>query len=138
MAKEDFVKWQENVPANIRNDPLWKAEYYRLALYLFDLVWQDMEALQNDLRGREIVRQLTRSAGSIAANIEEAYGRGIETADGQRVLRIAIGECRETRGWYFRLRHLLDPDIMEHRLSLTSHLLAMLLRVRSSYYRRHR
>lgn len=138
MAQEDFLKWQENVPASIRNDPLWQAEYYRLALYLFDLVWQDVEALQHDLRGREIVRQLTRSAGSIAANIEEAYGRGIETADGQRVLRIAIGECRETRGWYFRLHHLLEHGIVEERLALTSRLLAMLLRVRSSYYRRHR
>ncbi len=138
MAQEDFLKWQKDVPASIQNDPLWRAEYYRLALYLFDLAWHDVETLQHDSLGREIARQLTRSAGSVAANIEEAYGRGIETADGQRVLRIAIGECRETRGWYFRLRHLLAHTIVEERLNLTSHLLAMLLRVRSSYYRRNK
>ena len=32
--EDDFARWQESVPQAIRNDPLWRAEYYRLALFL--------------------------------------------------------------------------------------------------------
>jgi hypothetical protein len=39
--------------------------------------------------------------------MEEAYGRGVGTADDVRILRIALGEGRETQGWYVRARHLI-------------------------------
>ncbi len=133
----DFREWQSTVPRALRDDPLWKAEYYRLALYLYELAWQDVEQIWNDLRGREVARQLIRSAGGVAANLEEAFGRGIHSADGQRVLRIALGECRETRGWYFRLRNLLPQPHLTARLDLLSRLIGMLTRIHTTYRRKH-
>ena len=136
--EDDFARWQKSVPQAIRKDPLWRAEYYRLALFLYELVWDDIEHIWRDLRGKEIARQLIRSAGSVTANLEEAFGRGIDSPDGQRVLRIALGECRETRGWYFRLRRLLPQATLAARLDILSRLIAMLTAIHTTYRRKHR
>jgi four helix bundle protein len=122
-----FEEWMKSVPARIRSDPLWDSAYYRFALYLYDLAWLDCEILYKDYRGREIVGQLIRSVGSISANVEEAYGRGVGTADYIRVLRIALGEGRETQGWYFRARHLVPADLMEKRIDLIQQIIALLV-----------
>ena len=116
MKDVEFDEWVDTVPMQLRNDPLWNSVYYRLAMYLFDKVWQDCEILRKDFRGREIVQQLVRSAGGISANLEEAYGRGVGSADYVRILRIALGEARETHGWYLRARHLLSEQLLELRL----------------------
>ncbi len=68
---EDYEGWLKQVPENITRSQLWKFVTYRKALYLADLVWYDSEALLRDERGRSIAWQITRSAGSISANIEE-------------------------------------------------------------------
>jgi len=111
MEKElPFEEWLKTVPEHMKADPLWKSAYYRLAMYLYDLVWLDAVTLNKDFRGREIVHQLVRSAGGVCANMEEAFGRGIGTADYVRIMRISLGELRETQGWYFRSRHILPND----------------------------
>lgn len=118
-------KWVESVPKQMKADPLWQSSYYRLAMYLYDLVWLDSVTLKKDFRGKEIVYQLIRSAGSICANMEEAYGRGIGTADYVRIMRISLGEARETQGWYFRSRHILSVDLMERRHKAINQVLAL-------------
>jgi four helix bundle protein len=122
-----FEEWVETVPDLITGDPLWKSVYYQQAMYLYDLIWQDCELLMKDIRGREISKQLIRSAGSVCANIEEAYGRGIESADALRILRIALGEGRETRGWYLRSRYLLSEGVLNQRLDLTTQIISQLV-----------
>ena len=102
----NYEEWMAQIPAGILADPLWVFEAYRSALFLADLAWFDCDKLMTDLRGRAIAGQLIRSAGSVPANIEEGYGRGYGK-DYARFLRIAIGSARETRGWYFRGRHIL-------------------------------
>ena len=124
----EFEEWLRKVLGTVRRSPLWQTHYYRLALYLFDLVWADSEALLRDHRGRDLARQMVRSSGSLCANIEEAYGRGISSADGLRVLRIALGEARELQGWYVRSRHLLGAEVMEQRLDLLERIIVMLTR----------
>ena len=79
-----------------------------------------------DSRGKSIAWQLIDSAGSIAANIEEGYGRGYGK-DYARFLRISLGSARETRGWYYRERHLLEPDVVKHRMELTNEIIASLV-----------
>jgi four helix bundle protein len=59
--------------------------------------------------------------------MEEAYGRGIGSADHVRILRIALGEARETQGWYLRARHLLSVDILEERLDVIGQIIALLV-----------
>jgi four helix bundle protein len=131
----NFDEWQKTVLERLRKDQLWESQYYRLAMYLYDLAWDDCEILRNDYRGREIVGQLIRSAGSICANLEEAYGRGVGTPDYVRIMKIDIGEIREAQGWYFRSRRILPPDLLEHRLSVINQVLSYVINTLNSHRR---
>ena len=136
---EAFVKfedWEKTVPDYVKKDPLWESLYYRVALYLYDLVWDDCDILQKDFRAKNNVGQIIRSSGSISANMEEAAGRGIGTPDYVRILKISLGEVRETRGWYYRARRLLSAKVLEHRLHLLDEIIGAL--VGSVAYQRKR
>lgn len=124
-----FEEWAKTLPDSLRNDPLWKSTYYRLSMYLYDLMWIDSEVINKDFRGREIVHQLVRSAGSVCANMEEAYRRGIGTADYVRIMRIALGELGETQGWYFRARHILGSELLEERIKIIQQTIALTVKV---------
>jgi four helix bundle protein len=122
---ERFEVWEKGVHSSLRNDPLWDFKVYPKALFLYDLTWFDCEQLLRDERGQAVARQLIRSAGAISANIEEGFGRGYGPDYAYR-LRIAMGEARETRGWYWRSRHLLSEEVLVHRLKLLDEIIAML------------
>ncbi len=132
-----FEEWVMQVPASMRQDPLWKFQVYPKALFLADLVWNDTERMMGDPRGRTIAQQLIRSVGSICANIEEGHGRGFgrENAYFQRV---ALGSAREARGWYYRGRRFLEPDVFRHRLRLLDEIIAALVRSSVQQRRYHR
>jgi four helix bundle protein len=76
--------------------------------------------------GKPIAQQLVRSAGSISANMEEGFGRGFGK-DYARFLTYALGSARESRGWYYRGRKLLKPDVLDHRLELLATIIAGLV-----------
>ncbi|MEM7133989.1 MAG: four helix bundle protein [Chloroflexota bacterium] len=118
--------WVEQVPDSIKKDPLWKLEVYRDALFLFDLIWHDCEILSNHTLGKPIADQLIRSGGSITANMEEGFGRGYGK-DYARFLRYSIGSAREARGWYYRGRRLLKPEVIQHRMQLLDKIIGSLI-----------
>ena len=120
-----FDEWVNTLPTSLRNDPLWKAAYYRSAMYLYDLVWLDSVLIGKDFRGREIVHQVVRSAGSVCANMEEAYRRGVGNADFVRIMRISFGELGETQGWYFRSRHILNEETLDKRIKVIQQAIAL-------------
>ncbi|HXD09631.1 MAG TPA: four helix bundle protein [Anaerolineales bacterium] len=124
-----FEEWVQILPVSLRNDPLWKSAYYRLAMYLYDLVWLDADVIKKDFRGREIVHQIVWSAGSVCANMEEAYRRGIGTADFVRIMRIALGELGETQAWYFRSRHILSQETLDERIKVIQQAIALAVTV---------
>jgi four helix bundle protein len=124
-----FEEWINSLPASLRSDPLWKSAYYRLCMYLYDLVWIDSVVINKDFRGRDIVYQIVRSAGSVCANMEEAYRRGIGTPDFVRIMRISLGELGETQGWYFRARHVLGNEILEKRIKVIQQAIALTVTV---------
>jgi four helix bundle protein len=121
-----YEEWEEGVPDVIKTDPVWRFFAYRKALFLYDLAWKDCGKLMRDTRGKAVARQLIRSAGSISANIEEGYGRGLGK-DRNYFLRVSTGSARETRGWYYRARRLLPKEVLEHRLTLLSETIALLV-----------
>ena len=128
MGKSDwksFEEWLEILPDCIKEDSLWRLETYRKSLFLSDLAWLDCEKLQANPLGQARMSQLLRSSGSIAANVEEGYGRGFGK-DYARFLRIVIGSARETRGWYWRNRHALDSEVVNHRMNLVTEIIRML------------
>ncbi|MBX7234615.1 MAG: four helix bundle protein [Caldilineales bacterium] len=123
---KNYDEWQQQVPESLKRDQLWQFETYRKALFLSDLAWFDAEKLLADPRGRATAWQLVDAAGSVSANIEEGYGRGFGK-DYARFLRIAAGSAKETRGWYFRGRHVFDAALVSHRLALADEIIGGLV-----------
>ena len=133
---QDFMKfedWEKTVPSYVKKDPLWESLYYRVALFLSDLVWDDCDLLQKDFRARHNVAQIMHSSGSVSANMEEAYGRGVGTPDYIRIIKISLGEARETRGWYYRSRRALPADLLEHRYKVIDHLISLIINLLNSH-----
>ena len=110
---------------NNMKDKLDDVIFYQKSLELWDNFWNDSETLLKDVRGRELAKQMTRSTGSISANIEEGYGRGYGK-EYPHFLRISRGSARETRGWYRRAKSLLPKDIITARDKELSEIIAML------------
>ena len=90
---------------------------YKLACQLFDEFWGDSEIVGKDYRGRELVKQQTRSLDSVCANIEEGYGRGFNKEMPQH-LKIARGEARESKGRYNRMKFLLSAETITKRIAI--------------------
>ncbi len=137
MGKEfvKFEEWEKMVPSYMKKDPLWESLYYRVALFLSDLVWDDCELLQKDFRAGHNVMQIIHSSGSVSANMEEAYGRGVGTPDYVRIIKISLGEARETKGWYYRSRRALPADLLEHRYTVIDHLISLIINLLNSHKR---
>ena len=103
-------------------DRLESFEIYRLARQLFDDWWADSEIIGRDYRGRELVKQQTRSLDSVCANMEEGYGRGFGKELPQH-LKISRGEARESLGRYQRCSHLLSTEVIEKRMATLNHVI---------------
>lgn len=115
------------VPEAIQLEEMWQFYGYRKALFLYDVCWRDCERLLKHPLGQAVAKQLIRSAGSISANVEEGYGRGFEGKARLYFLRVALGSARESKGWYYRAKGLLTSDVLAHRLSLISEVIALLV-----------
>ncbi len=121
-----YEEWEDCVPDQIKCEAVWKFLGYRKALFFYDICWQDCVGLLLHPLGKAVAGQLIRSAGSISANIEEGYGRGYGK-ERSYFLRVAIGSARESKGWYYRAKALLSPQVLEHRLGLASEIIALLV-----------
>ncbi|MEZ4709446.1 MAG: four helix bundle protein [Caldilineaceae bacterium] len=128
----NYVEWLVSVPREITDDPLWRNEVYRLALFLGDLAWKDAEKLCKHLLMRGLADQLYRATGSISANIAEGYSRASKK-DQARFYEYALGSAREARDWYFKARFVLGPDVTNHRLRLLVEITKHLMRMVPSY-----
>ena len=133
-----FEEWIVTVPERVKAEACWRFDAYPRALYLYELAWDDCEALVRDERGRVVARQLIRSVGSISANIEEGHGRGVGGKDYLYFLRIAEGSARESKGWYFRARQLLGPAVVEARQALLDEIIALLVTEQRRHQSRRR
>ena len=121
-----YEEWEGKVHERVREQPIWQFLGYRKALFFYELVWPDCEKLMRDKRGRAIAEQLLRSAGSVSANVEEGHGRGCGK---QRnwFSTVSIGSARESKGWYWRARHLISSEVLDHRLALADEVIALLV-----------
>jgi four helix bundle protein len=123
----NYEEWAEQVPDSFKNDPIWHFKAYPKALLLYDLAWEDTDKLLKDVRGRKLAAQLIDSAGSVSANIDEGFGRGIEGGEYIQFLRYALGSARETRSWYYKARKLLTAEAVRHRIALCDEIVALLV-----------
>ncbi len=121
----NYVEWQDTVFIEIKNDPIWKLEVYRLALFVGDIGWRDVLTLSKNKLMYSIADQLHRSLGSISANLTEGYSRS-KGLDRARFIEISLGSARESRDWYYKSKQVLSPEVIKHRMGLTTHIIAML------------
>jgi four helix bundle protein len=124
----NYTEWLNSVPPEIRKDSLWKMEAYRLALFAADLGWHDVTKLMGDKRTIDVSSQLYRALGSIGANVSEGYSRGTGR-DRARFYEYALGSARETRGWYYKGRHVLPEKVVEHRIGMLTGIIRLLLKM---------
>ena len=124
----NFAEWEENVPKLIRDDSLWTVEAYRISLFLSDVSWQDAKKLAKDDCSRSLSDQLYRSVGSISANIEEGYSK-LSAKDRARFYEYALGSARESRGWFYRGRHVLGGSVSNHRMDLCTQVIRLLIKM---------
>jgi len=122
----NYEEWQETVPEETRSDSLRKMAAYRLALFMGDLAWQDVVRLAQDRRMLALSDQLYRAPGSIGANLAEGYSRGTGR-DRARFYEYALVSARETRHWYYEARHVLGPEVTQHRLQLVTRVIQLIL-----------
>ena len=122
----DISDWENGVPATFKEDSLWKMKVYRLSLFLADIGWGDTTKLTQDRRTLGLSDQLYRAIGSISANLAEGYSRRTGK-DRARFYEYALGSARESRDWYYKARHILSEDVIEHRLDLLSNIIRLLL-----------
>jgi four helix bundle protein len=116
------------VPEEITNDPLWRMEVYRLALFASDLAWHDVSRLVQDKRTISLADQLYEAVGSISANIAEGYSRS-SGKDEARFYEYSLGSAREARTWYFQGRHVLGSTVALHRIRLLTQIIRLLLTI---------
>lgn len=122
-----YEEWLERVPESVQSEEMWQFFGYRKSLFFHDVCWRDCEKLLSHPLGKAVAQQLIRSAGSISANIEEGYGRGFAGKERLYFLRVALGSARESKGWYYRAKSLLKPDVFDHRMSLIGEVIALLV-----------
>jgi four helix bundle protein len=121
-----YAEWLETVPPELTNDPTWKLEVYRLALFAGDIGWNDVLALSKNNLMWGIADQLHRSLGSVSANLTEGYSRS-KGLDRARFFEISLGSARESRDWYYKSRHVLPAEVIKHRIGLTTKIIRMLV-----------
>src|SRR5688572_18680935 len=102
---DGLAEWSAQVPQVMRDDTIWRLPAYRFSLYLGDLAQvTDVPRIRRDYRTRRHIGQMLDAVQSISANIAEGYGRttGPERA---RFFEYAESSARESRDWYFKIRH---------------------------------
>jgi len=108
------------------DDKLHQFGAYRKACVLFDLAVADLTPLAKNPICARLVAQQIASSDSIAANIEEGYGRR-SRKDYAHFLVIARGSATETRGRYEqRFKHWLPADVIAARVALCEEIVAIL------------
>lgn len=122
----NYSEWEKKVPKAIKQDSVWNAKAYRLSLFLSDVAWQDATRLLHDKRTLGLSDQLYRSVGAISADIEEGYSRG-SGRDRARFYEYGLGSAREARGWYYKSRHILQDQVICHRIDLLTEIIKLLL-----------
>lgn len=120
-----YDEWHVSVPDEIKGDPLWNLEVYRLGLFVSDIAWQDALELNRHHLTRGIADQLYRAVCSISANIAEGYSRSTGK-DRARFLEYSLGSAREARDWYYKSRNTLKEEVVKHRINLLTQIIKML------------
>ena len=121
----NYTQWLVDVPPELINDPIWKLEVYRLGLFAGDIGLQDALFLMKKPLMLSVADQLHRAIDSISVNLTEGYSRS-KGPDRARFIEGSLGSARESREWYYKSRHIFKPEVLKHRMGLTTRIISML------------
>jgi four helix bundle protein len=121
----NYQEWLATVPPEITEDPLWRLDVYRLSLFIAEIGWKDVVLLNKNNLTRDAADQIIRSLNSISANIAEGYSRSTGK-DRARYFEYSLGEAREARDRYFKVRRVLKPDVVLHRIRILTQIVKIL------------
>ncbi len=124
-ASVNYQEWMSTVPEEIRQDPLWNLEVYRMGLFVADIGWEDVVILDKNKITRDAADQIHRSLDSISANIAEGYSRSTGK-DRARYFEYSLGEAREARDLYYKVRRALKQEVVLHRIKLLTQIVKIL------------
>ncbi len=116
-----------NVPAAIRNDPIWRLPAYRFALYLGDQL-KAATPMMRRKHSRRTIEQLLDAVRSISANIAEGYSR-TSGPDRAKFYEYANSSSYESRQWLFEVRDAFDPVVADAHMSIVNRIIAILTAV---------
>ncbi len=119
-------EWEARQPDSVTGDPIWRLHCFREALFLVELVRDDIRRFDRAGADEEAQGQLVRAVGSIAANVAEGYGRPT-SADRVRFFSYALGSAREAMTWYRLLRSADDTALFADRLERLARICRMLI-----------
>lgn len=134
-----YEEGMASVPPEFTNDPLWRMEVFRLAVFASDLAWHDVSRLAQDKRTVSLSDQMYRAVCSISANFSEGYSRR-SGKDQARFYEYSLGSAREARVWYYQGRFVLTEAVAMHRITLMTKIIRLLLNASSyphNWPRRH-
>jgi len=123
-----YDEWLTTVPSELTDDPLWRMEVYRLAVFAGELAWRDVSKLAENKSTISLADQLYRSVCSVSENIAEGYSRQ-SGKDQARFYEYALGSAREARNWYYHGRHVLLEAVTTHRIQLLTQIIRLLLTI---------
>lgn len=92
---------------------------------LFDHVATDMQKLHTQIGCKRLIDQQIASSDSIAANLEEGYGRS-RSKEYAQFLVYSRGSAQETRGRYGRMKHWLPGKDILARQQLCDEIIKIL------------
>lgn len=121
----NYTQWLVDVPPEITKDPIWKLEVYRLGLFAGGIGLQDALFLMKKPLMLSVADQLHRATDSISVNLTEGYSRS-KGPDRARFIEASLGSARESREWYYKSRHVFKPEVLKHRMELTTRIISML------------
>ena len=122
---EELAQWEAGVPLEITADPLWKCAAYRLATFICDWTWEDLDRLRSNPRTVAIADQLDRALRGIGATYTEAYSRR-SAKDRCRYYEYSLGSAREARDWAFKGRRVLGAARTQDMLTLLARIIGLL------------
>ena len=123
---DDFRAWETSASENLRGDPVWRFNAYRVALFLLNRAGRDAKVLQARRAFPFQTDQLLRAVASISANIAEGLGR-TSVAERSRFFGVALGSLREAQTWYDAVASELPPELVDLRQGQLTELRRLLI-----------
>ena len=121
-----FDEWLANADPRLALDRVWKMRAYKLAHYLTDMAWIDIQPVLAHPATRDSASQLIRAIGAVRADLVEGYSRR-SGRDRARYFEYALGSAREAREWYITFAPVISEETAASRREYLNEIIRLML-----------